>query len=223
METTHFNNLSPLEEKALRVWNSLNSDDEFQRTLACDSLEKAITLGGADLTAQQHYSLLGSALFYLLSTKEPTQLPYSLRSQMILFAAHYCLLRYIRDTETGIIENSPSEYAGALKRAYVCSKIFNDHLFFEVYSLINHDQFVGDRIIDSLYCRLQNANVHVKCDQITETLYLMQCVKQDTSIIYDYDAKEEQFINEIIDKALQKYYKYILSDVRDKIRDDMLF
>ena len=56
---TEFNNLSSLEEKALHVHNALMSGDEIKTTIACDSLEKAITLGGADLTKQQHYALLG--------------------------------------------------------------------------------------------------------------------------------------------------------------------
>ena len=220
---TEFNNLSSLEEKALHVHNALMSGDEIKTMIACDSLEKAITLGGADLTKQQHYALLGDALFYLLTTKEPNDLPYSLRSQMVLFAAHYCTLRYVRDSEKEDVMKFPSNYAGALKRAYIVSKIYNDFLSGEVYSFSRDGLYMGEELVNSLYCRLDSCEINNKCDEITESLYFMQRLKQDTSVVYDYDVKQEATINSFIDKVLDRYKSYILWDTQDKIRDEMMF
>lgn len=220
---TEFNDLSSLEEKALQVCNSLSSEDEFHRTLACDSLEKAITLGGADLTKQQHFALLGDAFFYLLTMQDPDKLPYSLRSHMILYAAHYCTLRYIRSIEKGEISNSPSNYVGALKRAYIISKIYNAFLSGEVYSFSREGLYMGDELVNSLYCRLDASKIKVSCDEITETLYFMQRLKQDPSVVYDYDVNKENAINALIDKVLDRYKSYILWDTQDKIRDEMMF
>ena len=220
---TEFINLSSLEEKALNVHNALMSGDEIKTAIACDSLEKAITLGGADLTKQQHYALLGDALFYLLTTKEPNELPYSLRSQMVLYAAHYCTLRYVRDSEKEAVMKSPSNYSGALKRAYIISKIYNDFLSGEAYSFSMEGLYMGKDLINSLYCRLDSCEINNKCDEITESLYFMQRLKQDTSVVYDYDEKQEATINTFIDKVLDRYKSYILWDTQDKIRDEMMF
>ena len=223
METTDFQNLSSLEEKALNVHNAIMSGDEIRKITVCDILEKAITFGGADLTKQQHYALLGDAFFYLLTTKEPNKLPYSLRSQMILYAAHYCTLRYVRDTEKGEIVKSPSNYIGALKRAYIISKIYNAFLTGEVYSFSREGLYMGDDLVNSLYCRLDSAEMKVTCDEITETLYFMQQLKQDTSVVYSYDVKKEMSVNAFIDKVLDRYKSYILWDTQDKIRDEIMF
>jgi len=220
---TEFINLSSLEEKALNVHNALMSGDEIKTAIACDSLEKTITLGGADLTKQQHYALLGDTFFYLLTTKEPNELPYSLRSQMVLYAAHYCTLRYVRDSEKEDVMKSPSNYSGALKRAYIISKIYNDFLSGEVYSFSMEGLYMGKDLINSLYCRLDSSEINNKCDEITESLYFMQRLKQDTSVVYDYDEKKEATINTFIDKVLDRYKSYILWDTQDKIRDEMMF
>lgn len=51
----------------------------------------------------------------------------------------------------------------------------------------------------------------------------MQRLKQDTSVVYDYDEKQEATINTFIDKVLDRYKSYILWDTQDKIRDEMMF
>ena len=82
---------------------------------------------------------------------------------------------------------------------------------------------MGDDLVNSLYCRLDSAEMKVTCDEITETLYLMQQLKQDTSVVYSYDVKKEMSVNAFIDKVLDRYKSYILWDTQDKIRDEIMF
>ena len=142
---------------------------------------------------------------------------------MVLYAAHYCTLRYVRDSEKEDVMKSPSNYSGALKRAYIISKIYNDFLSGEVYSFSMEGLYMGRDLINSLYCRLDSSEINNKCDEITESLYFMQRLKQDTSVVYDYDEKKEATINTFIDKVLDRYKSYILWDTQDKIRDEMMF
>ena len=82
---------------------------------------------------------------------------------------------------------------------------------------------MGEELVNSLYCRLDSCAINNKCDEITESLYFMQRLKQDTSVVYDYDEKQEATINTFIDKVLDRYKSYILWDTQDKIRDEMMF
>ena len=233
METTtnqspKSDNMSPLEEKALQVYNLLGSKDESQLSSACTRLENAIMC--ADLTKQRHYSLLGSALFYILTKKEPDKISSSLKSQMTLCAAHYCLLRYIRDTERGDVQNSISDYASALKRAFLCSKMFNNYLTGGVYSFAEDASktyvhyVMGKYITGSLYSRLQETGVKVRCDEITEVLYFMECLKKDmSSLIFDNDAKTISLVNKFIDEVLYIYEYYVFLELQQRFEDTYMF
>ena len=74
-------------------------------------------------------------------------------------------------------------------------KIYNDFLSGEVYSFSIDGLYMGEELVNSLYCRLDSCAINNKCNEITESLYFMQRLKQDTSVVYDYDEKQEATIN----------------------------
>ncbi len=221
MENNNYQNLTLLEKRALQVQDALMSGDESKIDMAVFNFEKSIAFAELDaITMQNHYLLLGSSLLYVLTTIKPDDLMYVARYKKILYTTQYCLLRYIRDVEKGKIETLQSEYVGAVKRAFICSKMFNDVLTMDVYSFISGDLHMGQVVIDTLYLKLKKSGIEVMCDKITETLYTKQISQQNTSLVEKYSDAEENIVNNFIDKVLLEYETNVLVDVIERILDE---
>lgn len=224
MDKTNYSNLSSLEEEALQVQNALMSGVQSKLSMAINDFEDAIVFGRfntSTLMMQKHYYLLGCSFFYTLMLKETNDLPFSVRSQLILYATQYCLLRYIREVEKGEREKCTSEYAGALKRAFFCSIMFDEILTIGVYSHISDGSFMGKRIINSLHFKLINSGIKTECDNMTETLYSKQILRQNSSVINNYnEIVENAIVNDYIDKVLWEYETKVLIQTVEDVKKE---
>lgn len=211
--------LTPLELRAKKVADAIASGNQLHLLRACYDLEQAISLGGVDISKQEHYFLLGSSLLYCLINQDPKRIPYSVRSKLLLFSTHYCLTREIHDMERGEKFQDETTMLGALIRAFTLSHMFSGLLYNEVYSLNATLNQYHKHFVDVLYSRTQKPNHYYSINNVIDDLFKREkeCYLSHHDCIVE--DRRDNSINNFMDELLKTYEIMVLPNTKEQLID----